>query len=124
MRVGKGPASRRRKNRLLKRAKGYARSRGSRIRLANATVMRAHQFAKRDRKAKKRAFRSLWITRLGAACRLLGTSYNSFISGLQSQGIMLDRKILANLAVTDAETFSSLVNISKAKREERSLRAA
>src|SRR6185369_10282105 len=103
MRVSKGPASRRRKNALLKKAKGFSRGRNNRIRLANATVMRALKYAKRDRKVRKRLFRSLWIGRLNAACRECGIAYSRFIRGLQQADVTLDRKILAHLAVADSD---------------------
>jgi large subunit ribosomal protein L20 len=109
-----GPKTRRRRKKVLKQAKGYVGGRRKLFRTAKETVLRAGAFAYRDRKQKKRQFRSLWITRLNAACRQAGLSYSVFIAGLKRAGIALDRKILADLAVNDPTTFQKLAETAKA----------
>ena len=108
-----GPASRRRRKRVFKRAKGFVGGRGKLFRTAKETVKRAMYFSYRDRKTKKRAFRGLWIIRLNAACRDNGISYSKFISGLKKAKISLDRKQLANVAVNDDASFKKLVELAK-----------
>jgi large subunit ribosomal protein L20 len=110
-----GPKTRRRRKKVLKRAKGYVGGRRKLFRTAKETVLRAGAFAYRDRKQKKRQFRSLWITRLNAACRQAGLTYSVFIAGLKRAGIALDRKILADLAVNDPTTFQKLAETAKAQ---------
>ena len=124
MRVGKGPASRRRKKALLKKAKGASRGRGNRFGLARATVWRAGRFARRDRRVRKRLFRALWIERLNAACRLMDTRYSDLIAGLGRAEVLLDRRILAHLAVTDTDTFAAIVELAKSNRGTPTRRAA
>ena len=114
MRVRKAVASRKRRKRLLKQAKGYWGSRSTNLRRAKETVMRALAFSYRDRKNKKRTFRRLWITRINAAVRAYGLSYSRFINGLKKAGVELDRKILADLAVKDSNSFSKIIETSKA----------
>ena len=108
-----GPATRRRRKRVLKRAKGFWGGRGRLFRTAKETVKRAMYFSYRDRKTKKRAARGLWIIRVNAACREKGISYSKFISGLKKAKITLNRKSLAELAVADEVAFGQLVDIAK-----------
>jgi large subunit ribosomal protein L20 len=98
---------------ILRRAKGYYGRRSTSVRFANEQVMRSGQYAFRDRRARKGEFRKLWIQRINAACRLNGISYSRFINGLHTAGIEVDRKSLADLAVTDAAAFSALVEAAK-----------
>ncbi len=101
-------ASRRRRKKVLKAARGYRGGRSKLYRTADDTVNRALSYAYRDRRQKKRSFRSLWIVRINAAARLNGLSYSNLINGLKQADISVDRKVLANLAVTDAAAFSAL----------------
>jgi large subunit ribosomal protein L20 len=110
-----GFKTRRRRNKVLKQAKGYVGGRRRLYKSANETVLRAGAFAYRDRKAKKREMRSLWIVRLNAACRLVGLSYSRFITGLKKAGVGLDRKVLAELAVTDPKAFAKLAETARAE---------
>ena len=113
-RAKRGVKARRRRNRIRKLAQGY---RGGRSKLWKAmfqTVMHALRFATRDRKTKKRDFRRLWIIRINAASRQLGVSYSKLMAGLNSKGIELDRKILADLAVADPAKFGEIVEQAKA----------
>ena len=112
-RTTKGPASRKRRKRLLKKAKGYRRGRNKRIKVAKETVMRALSYAKRDRRVRKRDMRSLWIQRINAAGRLYGISYNRLIQGLKKADVQIDRKMLAQLAVEDLESFAAIVEVAK-----------
>jgi len=108
-----GPATRRRRKRVFKRAKGFVGGRGRLFRTAKETVKRAMYFAYRDRKSKKRAMRGLWILRLNAACRENGISYSRFISGLKKAKVTLDRKVLTEIAVNDDSSFKKLVELAK-----------
>jgi len=113
MRVKRGNVLQKHHKKILKYAQGF---RGSKSRLfvaANQAVMQAWKNAYRDRRKRKRDFRSLWITRINAACRLNGISYSFFIDGLSKSGIDLNRKVLAELAVSDKEAFAKLVEITK-----------
>lgn len=101
-------ASRRRRKKVLKAARGYRGGRSKLYRTADDAVNRALSYAYRDRRQKKRNFRSLWIVRINAAARLNGLSYSSLIDGLKKADISVDRKVLANLAVTDPAAFSAL----------------
>ncbi len=101
-------ASRRRRKKILKAARGYRGGRSKLYRTADDAVHRALSYAYRDRRQKKRNFRSLWIVRINAAARLNGLSYSSLINGLKKADIAVDRKVLANLAVTDATAFTAL----------------
>lgn len=114
MRVKRSVASRKRRKRILKQAKGYWGKRSTNIRSAKETVMRALAFAFRDRKTKKRTFRRLWIVRINAAVRAHGLSYSRFIDGLKKAGVALDRKVLADLAVRDINSFNKVVDTAKA----------
>jgi len=106
-------ATRRRKKRLLKKAKGFWGDRSKQHRQARRTLMHALVYAYRDRRVKKREFRRLWITRINAACRAAGITYSKFIRGLKKAKVSLDRKILADLAVKDTQAFKKLVEIAK-----------
>ena len=108
-RVKRGMMTRKRHNNVLKRAKGYWGSKHSLYRQANEAVMRALNFAYRDRRVRKRDFRRLWIARINAACRAQGVSYSRFINGLTKAGIKVDRKIMADLAVNEPAAFTALV---------------
>jgi large subunit ribosomal protein L20 len=116
-RVKRGNVLQKRHKKILKYAKGF---RGSKSRLfiaANQAVMIAWRNAFRDRRKKKRDFRSLWITRINAACRVNGLSYSQFIYGLNQAKISLNRKVLAELAVNDAEAFAQIASAVKSKIE-------
>ncbi|MBM3221410.1 MAG: 50S ribosomal protein L20 [Candidatus Rokubacteria bacterium] len=103
-----GAKTRQRRKKVLKQAKGYFGGRRKLYRTAKETVLRAGAFAYRDRRQKKRLARSLWIVRINAACRELGLSYSTFMNGLKKAGVMLDRKVLAELAVNDPGAFAKL----------------
>ena len=109
-----GPKTRQRRKKVLKQAKGYVGGRSRLYRPAKETVLRAGAFAYRDRKAKKRLARSLWIVRINAACRQVGLSYSAFMAALKKSGVLLDRKVLAELAVTDPAAFAKLAENAKA----------
>jgi len=106
-------ATHKRKKRLLKKTKGYWADRSKQYQQARRSLMHALVYAYRDRRLKKRDFRRLWISRINAACRQAGLSYNKFINGLKKSKINLDRKILADLAVKDSLVFQKLVEIAK-----------
>lgn len=106
-------ASHRRKKKVLKQAKGFSGGRSKLYRTATEAVNRALAYAYRDRRARKRDFRKLWITRINAAARLNGMSYSSFINGLKKSDIEINRKVLAEIALNDAEGFSKLADIAK-----------
>ena len=108
-------ASRRRKNRILKRAKGYWGGRKSLFRTAREAVERAEKYAYRDRRQKKRDFRKLWIARINAAARQNGISYSRFMNGLRKADVQVNRKMLADIAVRDAEAFTKLADAAKAQ---------
>ena len=109
MRVKRGYKARRRRKKVLKLAKGYRGGRSKLFRTATDAVDKALMYAYRDRRARKRDFRRLWITRINAAARMNDLSYSKFIHGLKRAGIELDRKILAELAVSDPSGFSQIV---------------
>lgn len=108
-----GSKSRQRRKKIMKLAKGYVGGRGRLYRSARETVERGLVFAYRDRRNKKRTFRGLWITRIGAAAKINGLSYSQLIKGLKQAGIELDRKILAEIAVADMAGFGQLVQAAK-----------
>jgi large subunit ribosomal protein L20 len=110
-RVTNAPQSRRRRKKILKEAKGYRGGRSKLLRTAAVAVMRSRQYAYRDRKKRKGDFRRLWIVRINAAARENGLSYSRLIMGLQKAGIALDRKILAEMAVSDPEGFSEITRM-------------
>ena len=112
-RVKRGFTARRRRKKILKMAKGYYGAKSKLFRPANQAVMKSLHYAYRDRRTRKRDFRKLWITRINAAARKDGLSYSRFINGLKLANIEIDRKMLADLAVRDENSFSELVNIAK-----------
>ena len=109
MRTTKGAARNKAKNRLFKKVKGYTGGRGSLLRSAKETLLRAGAYAYRDRKVRKRDFRKLWIIRINAAARERGLRYSELIAGLKKAEIELDRKTLAEMAVSDPTTFDAVV---------------
>jgi len=113
-RVKSGVQAHARHKKVIKAASGYSGRRKSCFRTATQAVDKARQYAYRDRKAKKRDFRALWIARINAAARLSGLSYSRFMHGLMSAGIELDRKVLADIAVNDAAGFAKLVETARA----------
>jgi large subunit ribosomal protein L20 len=116
MRVKRGFKARRRRNKVLKLARGFRGGHSKLFRTAADTVDRALAYAYRDRKVKKRDFRSLWIARINAGTRMNDLSYSKFIHGLKLAGIALDRKVLAELAIADPTGFSSLVKTAAVQR--------
>jgi len=114
MRVKTGTVRRRRHKKILKMAKGFYSGRRKHFRKAKEQIERSLVYAFRDRKQKKRDFRRLWIVRINAACRLNDINYSRFINGLKKANIELDRKILADLAMNEPETFAKLVEQAKA----------
>lgn len=113
-RVKRAVNARKKHRSVLEKAKGYYGNKSRSYRAANEQVMHSGQYAFRDRRAKKGEFRRLWIQRINAACRQNDMSYSRFIAGLNAAGIEVDRKILADMAVHDAESFSRLVETAKA----------
>jgi len=109
------PASRRRRKKILKKAKGYRGGQSKLFRTAVERVARALQFSYRDRRVKKREFRALWITRIGIASKLNGLSYSKLIAGLKKAKIAIDRKVLADLAVKAPKAFTDVVEKAKAQ---------
>ena len=112
-RVKTGVTAHRRHKKILKLAKGYRGARSKQFKKANESVMKAGAYAYRDRRVKKREFRRLWITRINAAARLNGISYSRLIMGLTKAGVAIDRKMLADLAVSDATAFEKIVEVAK-----------
>ncbi|OGT51786.1 MAG: 50S ribosomal protein L20 [Gammaproteobacteria bacterium RIFCSPHIGHO2_12_FULL_42_13] len=108
-RVKRGVTARARHKKVLKQAKGYYGARSRVFRVAKQAVIKALQYAYRDRRQRKREFRALWIVRIGAAARENGMSYSRFINGLKKENIILDRKVLADMAVNDKLGFAKLV---------------
>ena len=113
MRVKRGSNRKDRRKKILNLAEGYWGAKSRLHRTAKIQVQKSLQYAYRDRKQRKRQFRSLWITRINAAARLNGTSYSALIAGLKGAGCELDRKVLADLAVRDPQAFTQLVELSK-----------
>ncbi len=113
-RVKRGFKARRRRNKVLKLAKGYRGARSKLFRSATEAVDRALNYAFRDRRVKKRDFRSLWIIRINAASRLSGLSYSKFIFGLKKADIQIDRKVLADIAVSDPNGFAQIATLAQA----------
>ncbi|MDO4433276.1 MAG: 50S ribosomal protein L20 [Alysiella sp.] len=113
-RVKRGVTARARHKKVIALAKGYRGRRKNVYRIAKQAVMRAGQYAYRDRRQRKRQFRQLWITRINAGARQHGLSYSKFMNGLKRAAIALDRKVLADLAVFDKATFAQLVEKAKA----------
>src|SRR6202163_4082129 len=119
-RATNAPASRERRKRVLRKAKGYRGRRSKLFRYAKDATMKGQTWAYRDRKTRKRTFRYLWIQRLNAAARASGMTYSRFAEGLKAAGIGLDRKVLADLAVTDEATFKSIVDQAKSALDHKS----
>ena len=114
-RVKRGVVARARHKKVLKKAKGYYGARSKVYRVAKQAVIKAGQYAYRDRRVRKRVSRALWITRINAAARINGLSYSRFMNGLSKAGIEVDRKMLADLAVHDAAAFTALAEQAKAE---------
>ncbi|WP_430737690.1 50S ribosomal protein L20 [Psychrobacter sp. VH5] len=114
-RVKRGVQANRRHKKILKRAKGYYGARSRVYRVAVQAVTKAGQYAYRDRRNKKRTFRRLWIARINAGARINGLSYSRFINGLKKANIAIDRRVLADIAMHDAATFTTLVEKAKAE---------
>ncbi|MDF2857310.1 MAG: rplT [Neobacillus sp.] len=112
-RVKGGTVTRKRRKKVLKLAKGYYGSKHTLYKVANQQVMKSLMYAYRDRRQKKRDFRKLWITRINAAARMNGLSYSRLMHGLKLAGIEVNRKMLAELAVSDANAFAELANVAK-----------
>ena len=112
-RVKRGVVAHRRHKKILKQAKGYYGARSRVFRVAKQAVIKAGQYAYRDRRQKKRVFRALWITRINAQARVLGMSYSRLIAGLKKAEIEMDRRVLADLAVNDKEAFAVIVEQAK-----------
>ena len=112
-RVKTGVTAHRRHKKILKLAKGYKGSKSKQFKKANETVMKALYYARRDRRAKKGVFRRLWIARINAAARANGISYSRLIAGLTKAGDEVNRKMLADLAISDANAFAQLVAVAK-----------
>jgi large subunit ribosomal protein L20 len=113
-RVKRGVVARRKHKKVLKQAKGYYGARSRVFRVAKQAVTKAGQYAYRDRRAKKRVFRALWITRINAQARDLGMSYSRLIAGLKKANIEMDRRVLADLAVNDKAAFAAILEQAKA----------
>lgn len=113
-RVKRGVAAHARHRKIIKKAKGFYGRRKNTFRVANQAVEKAGQYAYRDRRARKRNFRSLWIQRINAAAREAGLTYARFIGGLSKAGVEVDRKVLADLAVKEPEAFKALAEKAKA----------
>jgi len=113
-RVKRGVIARRRHKKILARAKGYYNFRRKVFRIANQAVIKAAQYAYRDRRNRKREFRALWITRINAAAREFGLSYSRFMNGLKKAEIDIDRKVLADIAVHDKAAFGALAERARA----------
>ena len=105
--------TRKRRNKIMKLAKGYWGDKSKHFRIANEAVMKSLSYAYVGRKLKKRDFRSLWITRISAACKMNGMNYSTFMHGLKVAGISINRKMLAEMAVNNAAAFAQLVEIAK-----------
>ena len=113
-RVKRGVTARARHKKILALAKGYRGRRKNVYRIAKQAVMKAGQYAYRDRRQKKRQFRQLWITRINAAARISGLTYSRFMNGLKKASIEIDRKVLADMAVFDKPAFAQIVELAKA----------
>lgn len=113
-RVKRGVRTRVRHRKILKQAKGYFGHKSKLFKVANQAVMKSGSYAYRDRKAKKRDFRKLWIQRINAAARMNGLSYSKFMNGLKKANIALDRKVLSDIAITDPKGFAAICEQAKA----------
>ena len=116
-RVKGGTVTRKRRKKVIKLAKGYYGSKHTLYKVANQQVMKSLMYAFRDRRNKKRDFRKLWITRINAAARMNGLSYSRLMHGLKLAGIEVNRKMLAELAVSDAAAFTELANVAKQQQQ-------
>ncbi len=116
-RVKKGPSTRRRRKKILKLAKGYHRAKSRTFRAAKEQVMHSLMYSYRDRRARKRDFRRLWIARINAAARENGLSYSKLMDGLRRANIEINRKMLSELAVSDPGAFAELASLAKEKIE-------
>ena len=114
-RVKRAMMTRKRRNKILKMAKGYWGSKSKHYKMANQAVMKSGVYAYTGRKLKKRDFRQLWITRISAACKANGMNYSTFMHGLKLADIQIDRKMLSELAVNDKAAFAQLVELAKGK---------
>jgi len=114
-RVKRGVIARARHKKVLKAAKGYYGARSRVYRVAFQAVIKAGQYAYRDRRQRKRQFRQLWIARINAAARINGLSYSKFMYGLKLAGVEMNRKVLSDMAISDAEGFAKLAELAKAK---------
>ena len=114
-RVKRGVTARARHKKVLNQAKGYRGRRNAVYRIAKEAVMKAGQYAYRDRRVKKREFRALWIARINAAVRELGMTYSVFMNGLNKASIDIDRKVLADLAVKDMDAFAKIAEVARAQ---------
>jgi large subunit ribosomal protein L20 len=114
-RIKRGVTSKRRHNRILDQAKGYYGGRKNLIKTAREAVEKGWKYAYRDRKQKKRVFRALWIARINAAAREHGLSYSQFMHGLKQANVEIDRKLLAQLAISDPKAFGDLAELAKSK---------
>ncbi len=114
-RVKRGVAAKKRRDRILRHARGYYGARSRLLKTAREAVEKGWKYAYRDRKQRKRQFRALWITRINAAAREHGLSYSRFMNGLQQAGVEVDRKVLAQLAVSDPKAFGDLAELAKSK---------
>jgi large subunit ribosomal protein L20 len=124
MRVTNAPASRKRRKRMLKLAKGFRMRRKSHYRYASDAVDHGLQYAYRDRKNKKRTFRYLWQIRINAAARAAGITYSRFMEGLKAAQCALDRKVLADIAATDSAAFGKLVELAQGGLKKKTAQAA
>ncbi len=113
-RVKRGVAARKRRNRVMREARGYRGARSNLFKTAREAVEKGWKYAYRDRKQRKRQFRVLWIARINAAAREHGLSYSRFMNGLDKAGVEMDRKVLAELAVKDPQAFGDLAELAKA----------
>jgi large subunit ribosomal protein L20 len=113
-RVKRGVVARRRHKKVLKQAKGYYGARSRVYRVAKQAVIKAGQYAYRDRRQRKRQFRALWIARINAGARINGMSYSRFIAGLKKANVEIDRKVLADLAMNEKNAFAAVVEVAKA----------
>jgi large subunit ribosomal protein L20 len=116
VRVTFGAVRRQKKNRYFKQAKGFRGGRSTLWRTVRETLLRAWAFSQRDRRAKKRAFRRLWIVRINAAARMRGMTYSAFVDGLKKAGVALDRKQLSEIAIHDPAGFDALVGEARSAR--------
>ncbi len=123
MRVTNAPASRKRRTRMIRAAKGYRMRRSKLYRYASDAVDHGRSYAYRDRRRKKRTFRYLWQVRINAAARAAGTTYSRFMEGLKAAKVALDRKVLAEIAATDAAGFSELIKVAQAALKTKAAKA-